>query len=64
MKPQETEPVVSSPPSASPHSAEAASGWMASRLAATLLKGSGAARSQLRGERALPLAGCHVAPVT
>lgn len=46
------------------HSAEAATVWMVSRPAVMLLKASGAAMSQLWGERALPLAGCHVAPVT
>lgn len=62
VKPQETGrsyPLLPPTP-VGPHSAEVASGWMA----AMLLKGSGAARSQLWGERALPLAGCHVAPVT
>lgn len=64
-KPQETDrsPVLPQTP-VSPHSVAAASGRTASRLAVMLLKASGEARSQLRGERALPLAGCHVAPVT
>lgn len=46
------------------HSAEAVTGWMASRLAVMLLKARGVAMSQLWGDRALPLAGCHVGPVT
>lgn len=56
-----------SPPSSLwhwPHSAEAVTGWMASRLAVMLLKARGLAMSQLWGDRALPLAGCHVGPVT
>lgn len=47
-----------------PHSTEAAMGWMASRLAVMLLKARGLAMSQLWGDRALPLPGCHVGPVT
>lgn len=46
------------------HSADAVTGWIASRLAVIPLKAKGAAMSQLWGDRALPLAGCHVGPVT
>lgn len=43
---------------------EAVTGWMASRDPAMLLKASVPVMSQLWGERALPLPGCHVGAVT
>lgn len=46
------------------HSAEAVTGWMASRWAVVPLKAEKAAMSQLWGDSALPLPGCHVGPVT